>query len=169
MMAFPSRTDLRRGGAFAGRAKFSLSLAARWAEWNPMHENRDVPIEITSRHEPLSDRMRAYATDKVGRLTRFHNRISRIHLVIDGAHEEPSVELLIHVDSGATLVAREHREHFKSAVDLLVDKMERQLKKNNERRKDHHRGHGASDIDEPVPADEASEETYDDVVRRDLT
>ena len=77
----------------------------------------------------------------------------------------PEVEIIVHVDSGATFVAKEHREHFKSAIDLIVEKMERQLKKDNEKRK-HHKGvEGAKgpDPNEPPPK---PEETFDDAVRR---
>ena len=126
-----------------------------------------VPIEITSRHEPVSERMKAYATEKAARLQRFHNRISRIHIVVDGVHEEPDVEIIVHVDSGATLVAKEHREHFKAAIDLLVDKMERQLVKNNRKRKQHRGDDAAGELRERDP-DADAEETYDEVVRRDL-
>lgn len=131
--------------------------------------NSQPAIEVTSRHAPVSERMRTYAAEKVGRLVRFHNRISRMQVVVDGAHDDPTVELIVHVDSGATLVAKEHHEHFKGAVDLIVNKMERQLKKNNGKRK-HHKGHVAavdSDGVEGVVVD--GEETYDDAVQNDLS
>ena len=128
---------------------------------------KETPIEVTSRHEQISERMKTYATEKAGKLLRFHKRISRIQVIVDGAHDAPEVEIIVHVDSGATFVAKEHREHFKSAIDFIVEKMERQLKKDNEKRK-HHKGvEGAKG---PDPNEEAAkpEETFDDAVRRDL-
>lgn len=131
--------------------------------------NPQPAIEVTSRHEPVSERMRTYAAEKVGRLVRFHNRISRMQVVVDGAHDDPRVELIVHVDSGATLVAKEHHEHFKGAVDLIVNKMERQLKKNNGKRK-HHKGHAAAvDSGGVEGAVVDGEETYDDAVQDDLS
>ena len=112
--------------------------------------------------------MKSYATDKAAKLTRFHGRISRIQIVIDGVHESPDLEMIVHVDSGATLVARESQEHFKHAIDLLVDKMERQLKKNNRKRK-HHKGEGPPPPDSGDAPGAEGEETYDDVVRRKLS
>ena len=132
-----------------------------------MNANNDTPIDITSRHEPVTERQRSYASEKAAKLLRFHKRISRIQIVIDDAHEEPSVEMVVHVDSGATLVAREHQEHFKGAIDHLVDKMERQLKKNNEKRK-HHKGTAGAPLADEGGGGPGGEETYDDVVRRDL-
>ena len=69
-----------------------------------MSPTREVPIEVTSRHEPVSDRMKEYATEKASKLLRFHKRISRIQIIADGVHEEPALEMIVHVDSGATLV-----------------------------------------------------------------
>ncbi len=131
-----------------------------------MNTNRDVPIEVISRHDAVSERMKVYATEKAGKLLRFHNRISRIQVVVDEAHQEPSVEMIIHVDTGATLVTREKQAHFNRAIDMLVEKMERLLKRNNERRK-HHKGNGMR-TDTARGAEARREETYDDAVRRDL-
>lgn len=129
---------------------------------------KDTPIEVTSRHEQISDRMKTYVTEKASKLLRFHNRISRIQVVIDGAHEAPEIEILVHVDSGATFVAKEHREHFKSAVDFIVEKMERQLKKDNEKRK-HHKGVEGVRTQRDEGDDSRPEEDFDDAVRRDLS
>ena len=84
--------------------------------------NREVPIEITSRHDQVSDRMREYAQRKVEKLVRFHNRISRIQVVAYDPHSAPEVELIVHVDSGTTMVAKERGDHFNNAIDALVVK-----------------------------------------------
>jgi len=146
-----------------------------WANWrisivgyNRPEMNSHPAIEVTSRHDTVSENIKQHVTEKVERLVRFHNRISRIQVVMDGVHERPAVELIVHVDCGATLVAKERHEHLRGAVDLAAAKMERQLKKNNGKRK-HHKGHT------PEPAPEASaspqadaEETYEDAVRESL-
>ena len=129
---------------------------------------KEPPIEVTSRHEQISDRMKSYAIEKAGKLLKYHNRISRIQVVVDGAHEAPEVEIIVHVDSGATFVAKEHREHFKSAIDFIVEKMERQLKKDNEKRK-HHKGVEGAKGPDPNLEPPGPEETFDDAVRRDLS
>ncbi len=132
-----------------------------------MNPNQETPIEVISRHEPLSDRMKSYATEKASKLLRFHNRISRIQIVLDGTHDAPFLEMIVHVDSGATLVAREHQEHLKRGLDLLADKMERQLKKASGKLK-HHKGEGPRQQDPGGQPGMDAEETYDDAVRKDL-
>ena len=97
----------------------------------------DVPIEFRSRHDTVSERMKSYATDKAGRLVRYNDLISRIQIIVDGAHEKPEVEILVHVEHGGPFVAKETRDHFNEAVDLVVEKIERQLIKDKERLKQH--------------------------------
>ena len=130
--------------------------------------NEEVPIEITSRHEQVSERMREHAMRKVVKLVRFHTRISRIQIVVSNPHESPEVELIVHVDSGATMVARERSDHFNNAIDSLVVKMERQLKKDQEKRKSHKLDGNKGDVGlEPSNPDD-DDESYEDVVRNDL-
>ncbi len=105
----------------------------------------DVLIEVTGRHQQLPDDARDYATDKASKLLRFHNRISRIQIVMDRRKDDSEVEIIVHVDNGHTFVAKETGSGFKSALDPLVAKMGRQLKKDNERRKNHKGGHGHKD------------------------
>ena len=129
----------------------------------------EVSIDVTSRHEPVTDRMRDYAIEKATKLTRFHDRISRIQIIVDGVHDQPEVEMIVHVDSGSTMVAKERQEHFRAAVDLLVDKLERQIKRDKERLKDHHKG-ASPKTGAPERGDGSADdtETYDDVIRKDL-
>ncbi|MHC4515000.1 MAG: ribosome hibernation-promoting factor, HPF/YfiA family [Planctomycetota bacterium] len=130
----------------------------------------DVLIEVTSRHHQVSDRTRAHATDKASKLLRFHKRISRIQIVMDRNKDDREIEMIVHVDSGRTFVARETGAGFKAALDQLINKMERQLKKDNQRRKHHKGGHGHKgqpDAGQPPGADR-DEESYDDVVRKNL-
>ena len=102
-----------------------------------MSHHDQVPIEVINRHGHVSDRMKDYATQKVGRLVRYNDQISRIEVIVDGPHETPEVEVIVHVDNHDVVVARERSEHFNAAVDAIVDKLERQLVKVKEKLKNH--------------------------------
>lgn len=137
--------------------------------------NPDVLIEVTSRHQQVSEGTREHATSKAGKLLRFHNRISRIQIVIDRRKDDWEVESIVHVDSGHTFVAKEDGSSFKAALDTLIEKIGRQLKKDNERRKHHkgsHKGGHEGQLPEGPPGEsltgsDRDEESYDDVVRKD--
>ena len=128
----------------------------------------EVSIEVTSRHHPVSDRMRAHATEKANKLIKFHSRITRVQFVINDVHEQPDVELIVDVAGGASLVSKERAEHFRAAVDSAVDKMERQLKKDQEKRTSHKGEPTLRGAAPPSSGDDRDEETYEEVVRREL-
>lgn len=129
---------------------------------------RETQIDITARHGHVSDGMRDYAFKKAEKLTRFHDRITRIQVLLDDPKGEREVEMIAHVDAGGTFVARERAGAFHEAVDLLVEKLERQLKKDKERLKDHkiEGGKGVEPVEPATPS--GGEETYEDIMRRKL-
>jgi putative sigma-54 modulation protein len=129
--------------------------------------NPEVLIDISSRHDPLRDHMRDYATDKVQKLLRYHNGISRIQVILDEHRGQDEVEMIVHVDSGHTFVAKEQALTHRAAFDVLLEKMERQLKRDKERLKDHKIEGGKNKVF-PTTPETGGEDSYDDIVRRDL-
>lgn len=127
----------------------------------------EIHIEVSSRHGQVSDGMRDYAIRKVTKLSRFHDRLSSVQVVLEDPNGEREIEILAHVDSGRLLVAREQAGSFRASIDQLVDKMERQLKKDKERLKDH-KIHGGKGVEPPDAGRGDEDEPFDDVVRRDL-
>lgn len=117
-----------------------------------MTDNREIEVDVRARHEPVSDRMRDHAIRKVARLYRYNDRVTRIEIVAEHPHEAPEVEILVHLRRGAPLVARQRGLTFSAAVDALVEKMERQLKKQKEKLKDHKAG-GRREAKPRGPAD----------------
>jgi ribosomal subunit interface protein len=147
-----------------------------------MTEEAEVTIEFKGRHEHITERMQTHAARKLSRLARFQDRLHRIEVVADHAHKNPEVELIVHQRRGAPLVAKDRGTSFSATIDLLVDKMEAQLRKQKEKRKDHKvrdgkavragavvRGKGKAT--KPVRGSRGKagdEETYEDVVAKTL-
>jgi len=102
-----------------------------------MTEDSEVTIEFKGRHDHISERMQAHAVKKLHRLARYQDRLLRIEIVADHVHKNPEVEILVHQKKGAPLVAKDRSTSFSATIDLLVDKMEKQLRKQKEIRKDH--------------------------------
>lgn len=135
-------------------------------------ESDDVTIEFKGRHDHITERMQSHAARKLARLARFQDRLVRIEVVADHAHKNPEIELVVHQRRGAPLVARDRGTSFSATIDLLVDKMEAQLRKDKEKRKGHKvpgaksaRAAGGARRGKDAPRDE---ETYEDVVRKTL-
>lgn len=134
-----------------------------------MTEQNDLEIEFKGRHDTISERMRGHATKKISRLSRYNDRVLRIEVVTDKAHENPEVELIAHMRRGAPVVAKERGTSFSSTIDLVVEKLEKQLKKQKEMLKDHKGPNGKEAPKKRGARGPAkAEETYEDVVRRTL-
>ena len=134
-----------------------------------MTDDSEMTIEFKGRHDQISPRMREHAGRKIERLGRYNDRVARIEVVADHAHAAPEVELIVHMRRGKPLVAKEKADTFANAVDLVVEKMEKQLKRQKEKRKDH-KAHGAKAAGARSRGRRAgpAEETYEDVVRKTL-
>lgn len=134
-----------------------------------MTREDEVAIEFKGRGDAISARMQSNAARKLLKLHRFDDRIVRMEVVADHAHEDPEVELIVHLRRGKPLVAKVRGDTFSAVIDVLVEKMERQLKKRKGKQRSQQvpgsrreRGRGAR---QPMPR---GEETYEEVVRRSL-
>lgn len=90
-------------------------------------------VTVSGRHMAVSDALKQYCTEKTGRLSRFYDRIQGIDLVIDGHDGVHSAEIIVHADGAHPFVASEEQQDAYAAIDLLMDKIERQLSRHKER------------------------------------
>lgn len=135
-----------------------------------------VTIEFKGRHDHITERMQAHAARKLARLARFQDRLVRIEVVADHVHKNPEVELIAHQRRGNPLVAKDRGTSFSATIDLLVDKMEAQLRKLKDKKKDHkvpdgkavRSGQRAAPKRRGKGRTADDEETYEQAVRRTL-
>ncbi|MFH1746639.1 MAG: ribosome-associated translation inhibitor RaiA [Planctomycetota bacterium] len=92
-----------------------------------------MQVTISGRHMGVSDTLKQYCEDKAWKLTRFYDRIQAIDMVLDGKNGIHNVEIIVHTDRSDPFVATEEQEDVFAAVDLLLDKIERQLTRHKER------------------------------------
>ncbi|MCG3126850.1 MAG: Ribosome hibernation promoting factor [Phycisphaerae bacterium] len=92
-----------------------------------------MQVRISGRHIGVSDAVKQYCQDKAERLTRFYDRIQSIEVVLDGKPGQHSAELIVHVDGSDPFVANEQHADLHAAVDLVLEKVERQLTRHKER------------------------------------
>lgn len=104
-------------------------------------------ISVTGRHIDISDEIRAYAEAKGGKLPRFYDRISSIDFVLDHQSDQLTAEVIVKADRTHEFVARESGPDPLALIDVIVDKLERQLTKHKEKTRDH-RHPGAKEVQE---------------------
>lgn len=92
-----------------------------------------MQITVSGRHMGVSESLESYCREKSERLVRFYDRIQSIEVVLDGHNGSHSAEMIVHSEGVPPFVASEEHEDAFAAVDLTLDKIERQIRRHKER------------------------------------
>jgi putative sigma-54 modulation protein len=101
-----------------------------------------MQINLTGNHVDLTDPLRNYVNNKVGRLERHFDIVQNIHVILSVEKMRHKAEATLHVN-GSNLFADSVQEDMYAAIDSMTDKLERQVKKQKEKMTDHHRSEGS--------------------------
>ncbi|MFQ5507218.1 MAG: ribosome hibernation-promoting factor, HPF/YfiA family [Planctomycetota bacterium] len=123
-----------------------------------------MEIEVTVRNGKVPDRAKEYARQKISRIARIFDRVGRVHVSLAAGTNDSRAYAVVHLDSGATLVAETVHSQLQSAIEQLSEKLTRQVRKEKERLIARSRR-----VDTPREDELVDEEpSYDDVIRKDL-
>jgi putative sigma-54 modulation protein len=95
-----------------------------------------MEIRITSRHSKASQSLQDTINDELTKVGKHFDKITSCHVVLDSEHVEKVAEITMHT-LGHPVVATAKAENIGKAFDEALVKVERQLKKINEKIKDH--------------------------------
>lgn len=94
-------------------------------------------IQITARHFNASTLLQERINDEVQRLKKFYQNITDAVVVLDAERKNTrSVEIKLNI-LDKQIVAHAEEENMGKALDMALGRMERQLKKENEKKNDH--------------------------------
>ena len=101
-----------------------------------------MKINLTGHHVDLTDPLREYVNSKMDRLERHFDHVTDTHVVLSVEKLRHKAEATMHI-SGGKIFADAEQENMYAAIDSLVDKLDRQVKKHKEKMTDHHRSEGS--------------------------
>lgn len=114
-----------------------------------------MQISISTRHGHVSDKTQSAIREKFERLTRLYDRVSAVEFIIDLEHPDaPSMDLKVSAKKH-DFVATAQAADLSSCTDIVIEKMEQQLRKHKEKVQDRHRGTGHRQTES---SDESSDE-----------
>lgn len=96
-----------------------------------------MKVNLVGRHVDVSDDVREYIESKAAKLPRFYDRIHEIDVVLDHESEQFTAEMIVRTDRKHTFVARETGPDTFVLIDLVVEKIERQLTKHKEKNRNY--------------------------------
>ncbi len=127
-----------------------------------------MKLSIVAKHVKVTDALKDYAKDKVDRLEHFFDRINSIHVTLDKQGDTNRCEIEISAAKHGHFVASvTNTDDLHAAIDLCIDKSERQLKKLKEKIRSHKGTTQRAKLGRDVKRKTAvlpKDETYEDVV-----
>ena len=97
-----------------------------------------MQIILTGHHVDITNPLREYVNSKMERLERHFDHVTDMHVVLSVEKLRHRAEATVHV-SGNNLFADATEEDMYAAIDALVDKLDRQVRRYKEKLTDHHR------------------------------
>lgn len=96
-----------------------------------------MQLSVTGHHIDVTESLRTYVATKLAKLERHFDNMTDIHCVLTVEKLEHKAEATIQV-GGGTIHAEQIEPNMYAAIDILVDKLDRQVKKHKEKLTDHH-------------------------------
>ncbi|MEE9355610.1 MAG: ribosome-associated translation inhibitor RaiA [Methylococcaceae bacterium] len=95
-----------------------------------------MQISITGHHLEVTDSLKSYVETKFQKLERHFDHVTDVHVILGVEKLNQKAEATVQI-SGAKLFAEDHQEDMYAAIDSLVDKLDRQVKKHKEKISNH--------------------------------
>lgn len=96
-----------------------------------------MQVNLTGHHVEITPALRDYLNDKLNRIARRFDNVTDIRCVLTVEKLQHKAEAKINV-RGGTLYADSIEGDMYAAIDGLIDKLDRQLKRHKEKLTDHH-------------------------------
>jgi putative sigma-54 modulation protein len=107
-----------------------------------------MQLNVTGHHIDMTDSLQNYVETKMEKLERHFDNVTNVHVILSVEKQRHKAEATVHV-TGADIYAESENDDMYVAIDALIDKLDRQVKKHKEKANDHHRAEGG--IKKQVP------------------
>ena len=99
-----------------------------------------MQLNVSGHHVEVTDSMRGYVEQKIERIERHFDIVSDVHCILSVEKLRHKAEAKVNVNGG-TIYAETTEDDMYAAIDGLVDKLDRQVRKHKEKMSDHHARH----------------------------
>ena len=100
-----------------------------------------MQLSISGHHIEVSEALNEYIQSKMTRIERHFDHVIDAHIVLDVEKQRHKAEGTIQI-AGNRLHAHSVHDDMYAAIDLMVDKLDRQVRKHKEKFSDHHQRDG---------------------------
>lgn len=97
-----------------------------------------MQINLHGHHVDLTDPLKTYVNDKFTRLSRHFDHITSTQVTLSVEKNRQRAEATIRFSGGEVFADCTESDMY-AAIDLLIDKLDRQILRHKEKIKDHHK------------------------------
>lgn len=90
-------------------------------------------IQITAKKIEIPAEIRDQAKEKISKLEKFNHKVHDVEVVIKAEERRIICETIVRVDNRAPIIIEVEADTIQGAIDLAMEKCERQLRKDKER------------------------------------
>jgi putative sigma-54 modulation protein len=98
-----------------------------------------MQISLTGHHVDVTDALRSYVDSKFERLERHFDHVIDVHVILSVEKLDQKAEATIQLNGASVFADATHQDMY-AAIDGLVDKLDRQVKKHKEKLTNHRGG-----------------------------
>ena len=98
-----------------------------------------MQIQVSGHQVALTPALRDYATGKLGRIVRHFDHLHDVTVTLSLEKLLHKAEATLHCAANKTIHADARAADMYAAIDVLADKLDRQVKKHKEKLTSHHR------------------------------
>jgi putative sigma-54 modulation protein len=91
--------------------------------------NVNIPIQVTGRHVSITEAIKNYAHSKVEHIHLDYPRIIEAHVILDVEKHRHFAEMVLHCSNHITIEASQECDDMYAAIDGVIAKITRQMRK----------------------------------------
>ncbi len=96
-------------------------------------------LQISGHHLEVTPAIHDYVLEKIGRVIRHFDNVIDVNVILSVEKLKQRAEVTVHL-SGKDVHVEASEDDLYAAIDVLADKLDRQIQRHKEKLKDHHRG-----------------------------
>lgn len=105
-----------------------------------------MQLNLTGHHIDITDSLRNYVEEKIQRIERHFDKVTNTHVILTLENVRHKAEATINM-TGNNIFAESTEDNMYAAIDGLIDKLDRQVKKHKEKLTDHHQKEPLPQVD----------------------
>jgi len=95
-------------------------------------------LQVTGHHVEVTPALREYVETKISPVVQHFDHITKANVILSIEKHQQKAEATLHVPGKEIFVENAHEDLY-AAIDLMFDKLDRQVQKHKQKLQDHHR------------------------------